>query len=44
MLKVPIAESDHVRYGWWIEFRNVSGPKSHKEIDEDIVKVNGLIF
>ena len=23
-LKIPINDSDHVRTGWWIEFRNAS--------------------
>ena len=23
ILEVPVANSDHVRTGWWIEFRNV---------------------
>ena len=24
ILKVPIAEADHVRTGWWIDFQNIS--------------------
>ena len=24
ILKVPIAEADHVRTGWWIHLRNIS--------------------
>ena len=24
ILKVPVEESDHVRTGWWIDFRNIS--------------------
>ena len=31
ILKVPIADSDQVRTGWWIDFRNISPRSKRRE-------------
>ena len=36
ILKVPIEESDHVRNGWWIDFRNVSSVQNFALTDDDL--------